>query len=280
MLRDADRKIWVILALSAFLVLFLPAIGNATSLKIGGTGSALGGMRLLLEAFESSRPEGSGKVLPSLGSGGGIKALLAGAIDVAVSARPLKDKERAAGARAEAYAKTAIVLATPRRNTVTDLTSTELVEIYAGSRTTWADGTVIRIVLRPDSETDAKLLKGYVPEMVAAWAAAKGRQGIPVTYTDQETADKIQDLSGGLGPITLSLVLAENRPLKILSLDGVAPTIETIADGSYTMTKTFYWVTAPNPSELVQEFITFARSAEGTAILQGAGHLVLGAEEK
>ena len=253
----------------------VPASGQTATLKIGGTGAALGGMKLLADAFENRYSVSSFDVLPSLGSGGGIKAVLAGAIDLAVSARPLKDSESAAGAMATAYAKTAIVLATPRTGTVGNLSSAELTAIYAGSRVAWPDGTVIRIVLRPKTETDTILLQRHVAGMTAAWAAARKRPGIPMAYTDQQIAEMIAELPGGIGPVTLSLIRSENRPLRALSLDGVLPTAETIANGSYRLIKTFHLVTGPDPGRLSRKFISFVRSAEGAAILRRSGHFLI-----
>ena len=88
-------------ALITTTVLFLASYAYAddanTELVIGGTGTALGGMQLLAKAFSEDHPEIKTVVLPSLGSGGGIKALGAGKIDLSLSARPLKDKESATG---------------------------------------------------------------------------------------------------------------------------------------------------------------------------------------
>ena len=51
--------------------------------RIGGTGTALGTMQRLVDVFRKIRPQADFVIVPSLGSGGGIKALRAGAIDVA-----------------------------------------------------------------------------------------------------------------------------------------------------------------------------------------------------
>jgi phosphate transport system substrate-binding protein len=71
-----------------------PAAAQEQSLKIGGTGTTLGTMRLLGAAFEKANPGVSVTVLSSLGSTGGIKAATAGAIEIGVSARPLSEAER------------------------------------------------------------------------------------------------------------------------------------------------------------------------------------------
>ena len=52
---------------------------------------------ILGAAFAEANPGVTVTILPSLGSGGGIKAVLAGAIDIGLSARPSKATERDAG---------------------------------------------------------------------------------------------------------------------------------------------------------------------------------------
>ncbi len=82
-------------------VICLPFSGSgfAATLKIGGTGAALGTMRLLADEFVRLHPDTSIVIPDSLGSGGGIKAVLAGALDIALSSRQLKSKEKNAGAK-------------------------------------------------------------------------------------------------------------------------------------------------------------------------------------
>ncbi|HSQ05996.1 MAG TPA: substrate-binding domain-containing protein, partial [Burkholderiales bacterium] len=83
---------------------FLAALGltavpvSAEELQIGGTGGALPVMRLVGDAFTRVHPAVTVAIVPSLGSGGGIKAALDGAISMAVSSRPLQPGEVAHGA--------------------------------------------------------------------------------------------------------------------------------------------------------------------------------------
>ena len=268
--------VWRRFALLPFVLLgFLagPAAGQAAKLQIGGTGAALGPMRVLLDAFAASHPEVKGEVLPSLGSGGGIKALLSDAIDLAVSSRPLKDKETAAGAVAIEYGTTAVVFAVPQSNPATNLSNAEVVAIYNGQQQRWADGTPLRIVLRPKSETDTRLLETYLPEIGPLWENLSKQPGIPMAFTDQQAADAIQATPGGIGPTTLALLLGEGRPLKPLSLNGIVPDSSTIADGSYPMTKSFYFVIRDEAPAVVKDFIAFALSAEGQTLLSRTGHV-------
>jgi hypothetical protein len=81
-------------------------------LRIGGTGMALAAMRQIADAFTAAQPQTTVTILPSLGTGGGLAAVAAGAIDVAVAARGLNDAERAQGLQGFSYARTPLAFVT------------------------------------------------------------------------------------------------------------------------------------------------------------------------
>ena len=87
----STRCAWL-LVLCSLLAANLAHALERTVLRIGGTGSAAKTCMNLAEAFQKTRPDIHIKYVPSLGSGGAIKALQAGALEIALSARRLKDK--------------------------------------------------------------------------------------------------------------------------------------------------------------------------------------------
>lgn len=66
----------------------------ATVIKTGGTGLAVQAITDLGAAFKHTRPETDIVVFPQMRSGGAVQALGAGAIDLGLTARPLKPDER------------------------------------------------------------------------------------------------------------------------------------------------------------------------------------------
>lgn len=257
------------------LCLLIPATVSAATLNVGGTGAALGAMQALAQAFQKARPDVSVQVPDSLGSGGGIRATIAGALDIGLSSRPLKDEERAKGAKQQAYAKSPFVLVTSRKSPNPALTSAQVIAFYGGGTLTWADGTPIRLILRPEDDSDTTILKAGFKGIEPALAKARATQGIPVASTDQQALDKAEALPGSLTTSTLTAIIAEGRSLKPIAIDGVAPTIENLENGSYRHFKTLYLITGANLSPLAQEFTDFIRSAEGARVLRETGNLPL-----
>ena len=244
--------------------------GHDEILNIGGTGAALGGMKLLADAYMQSHPDINVVVLPSLGSSGGVKALLANRIDFALTSRDLKDAERAE----VEYARTPVVFSTHLETAADNITLAELPLIYNGENATWPDGSNLRLIMRPPSESDMKLLASLSPQMEKSVEAAHRRGDLLVAINDQDNATALEKVRGSLGLSTLAQITTENRRLKILSLDGQQGSVESLRDGEYGHAKILFLVTKPIQSALVSNFVTFMRSDEGAAILSASGHLV------
>ena len=242
----------------------------AEAIRISGTGGAMETMRILGEAFRKNNPGIRVEILPGMGSSGSVKAVLAGRLDIGLSGRSLNGEERDQGAVETRYAKTPFVFAVNRTLKITGMTLESVAGIYAGKRD-WEGGKRIRVVLRPPEDSDIAVLKSMSPAMSAAVDIAFRRKGMIVATTDHDAADAIETVPGAFGGTTLSLVLSEKRALRVLALDGVVPSVRTMADRSYPYSKTFFMVTRKNPSAAVRRFVDFVRSPAGSAILSKNG---------
>ena len=273
----------------------------AASLSIGGSGAGLGTIRILANSFAMSHPDISIEIPTGLGSGGSIRAVIAGVLDIGLGERPLDDKERAAGARQIPYAKTPLVIACRGAglsagpaaipyasvgrvsacfgiDDVAGLAGTRLIEIFSGAQSFWDDGTPVRIILRPETSTDTAALSRTFAGMGAALAKARAIRGIPVARTTHIALDRAEALPGALTTATLAAILSEHRSLHPIAIDGVAPTLKNLADGSYPLFKTLYLVIGSDAPPIVLDFVRFVQSNLGTAILRETGNLPIGAE--
>lgn len=270
--RCAALRRWM--AGCALFVLSALATAQEQEIKIGGTGAALGTMQLLAQAYAKTQPDAKITVLPSMGSGGGIKALLAGAIQIGVSSRPLSESESAAGAVAVEYGRTPFVFATAASSKVGGITTQNLADFYAGKVDEWPDGSKLRLVLRPIGDSDSETIKKISPAMREAKTAAEQRKGMVFAVTDQEAASALEKIPGALGPSTLALLLSEKRALKALAFNEVVPSAQAVANGSYPLSRELLIVTGPKTPAPAHAFVAFVRSAAGREILQQTGHWV------
>lgn len=270
------KSIAILLVLIVAHILTLPAVAFAEeSITIAGTGSILASIKILGQAFEGLYPHTKVKVLPSLGSTGGIKAVSKKAIDIGVSSRVLNNEECSLGLSVIEFGKSPLIFVVNKSVPVSNITSHDIVTIYSGDRTIWPDGQRIRFPLRQYNETDVALVKKISPEISNAIDVAMSRPGMVTALTDQDNVDMIEKVSGTFGVTTLVQVISEKRHLKILSYNGVMPNSQNLASGSYPLSKPFFTVTQKNMSEPVRQFLAFMRSFQGKKILEECGLIVL-----
>jgi phosphate transport system substrate-binding protein len=252
---------------------FPATVSAETLIKVGGTGSALGIMKLLAEEYEKSHPGVRVRIMPSLGSTGGIKSLLGGGIDVGLASRPLEETERRQGALAQEYARSPFVFITHPGVNKKDVTTRELEGFFSNPAASWPDGRRIRLILRPEKDIDLKLIRDLSPGMEQAVRAALARPGMILAITDQESTDAVARTPGALGSATLSEIFSGNLKLNVLSFNGVESHAGTMANSSYPLFKTFYLVTTLKSSAEARQFAEFVRSPAAGRILKKTGHL-------
>ncbi len=248
-----------------------PAAHAATeTVRVGGTGFAIALMRALGEQLTAGRSDVEIAILPSLGSGGGVAALGDGAIELAVSARPLTNDEQGKGLRDAACATTPLTFATSRADGGS-LTLRDLPALYAEPSPSWPDGTRLKVILRDRRGAEITYLSGQLPGMRDAFAAAFKRPGIAVGATDQENADLAQRIEGSLAIITLLQIRAERLALRPMSLDGLAPSTDTIAAGAWPLPIRFCLVLPAAPTPGARQMVALFRSSDGQALLVRSG---------
>ncbi len=69
-----------------------------------------------------------------------------------------------------------------------------------------------------------------------------------------------------------------NNDVKALKVDGVAPSVEGVKDGTYKIARPFNIVTKDGLSEVAQDFVNYIMSAEGQAVVEEAGYVSMGSE--
>lgn len=260
-------------ALLAFLLIATLVIGpnaQAEQIKVGGTGAAIGLMKVFSSAYEARYPGTKIEILPSLGSGGGITAVGAGALTIAVSGRPLKPEERAAGLREHLWARTPFVFVTSHPQADT-LRSQDILATYDGKRTAWSDGSRIRLVLRPRSDSSTPALEKRFPGIGLALEALRKRKEIPVAATDQDNVELAERVPGSLTVATLSQIKAERPRISVIALDGVVPSTEALRRGTYTFAADIFLIHRGDVSADGKAFFDFLTSADGPEILEGYG---------
>jgi phosphate transport system substrate-binding protein len=238
-----------------------------------------GAMEPLAQALAQAWRESGGApqviVEPSVGSGGGVLAAADGAADLGMISRPLDADEAQKGLLVHPVARDAAVIAAHRSVAVDGLTSEALAALYAGRASRFADGQRAVVLLRDAHESANAALERIVPELgpIRRDAYAAGR--LRVLYHDDAMAEALATTPGGVGVYDLGAIVTWRLPLKVLALDGVRPSVETIADGSWKATRELAFVQRPDRAERVAKFLLFVASPEGRRITRASGCVAL-----
>ncbi|MGB8991695.1 MAG: substrate-binding domain-containing protein [Desulfobaccales bacterium] len=244
------------------------------TLRIGGTGAALGTITQVAAAYQKQHPDVHIVIPPSLGSNGGIKAVLAGALDVGLSSRLPTEAERRQGAVAWEYARSPLLLVPAHKGAPVNFSFKEIASLYNGDIKTFPDGAPIRMVLRPEVEIDMHVVRSMSPEIDAAVTKAQSREGMLVAVTDQDNAKILENVRGAIGWITLAQIISEKLPVTPFPIENIMPSEANFVSGKYPYNRLFLVVTGAQPTPLAKSFIEFLTSAEGRAILLRNGHFV------
>ena len=252
----------------------LAGAARAEVIRVGGTGSGLGALRLIGDAFEKANPQHRIELAPALGSAGGLKALRAGQLQLAVSNNEPSADDRAAGLQGRRFATTPLALVTHAGVPAAAMTRERLAQLLTGQEARWPGGQAVRLVLRPLTDGDSKLLASLSPAVGAALRQAHARPGMVLAQTDSEAADYIERTPFALGLLAVGQVGSEQRKVNVLSLDGASATPAALQAGRYPLAKDLLLVMRSDASEAVRAFVGFVHdSPQALAILSRTGHV-------
>ena len=201
------------------------------------------------------------------GSGSGIKAVLEGRCDIGLSSRSLKDDEKAEGLKETVLAYDGIAIIVNPENPVNNLDLETIAKLYTGEITNWKDvgGNDAEVVLI-GREAGSGTRDGF--ESITG-TADKCRYRQELT----STGDVITTVSQNPNAIGYASLASLKDSVKALTVGGVAPTEETVKDGSYVVQRPFVLVTKDGAalSETAQKFFDYATSADAAGIIAKAG---------
>ena len=240
--------------------------GNAKTVSTDGSTSMEKVIGALGEAFEAEN-SGTTFTYNPTGSGSGITAVLEGRCDIGLSSRALKDDEKAQGLTETVLAYDGIAIIVNPSNTVEDLTVDQIASIYKGEVTNWsevggADGEIVLIGREAGSGT-----RDGFESITATKDACKYRQELT------STGDVITTVANNPNAIGYASLASVKDTVKALKVGGVAPTEDTVKDGTYLIQRPFVFVTKADTklSDTAQKFFDYAMSSTAASIISKAG---------
>ena len=218
--------------------------------------------------------EGFGEVQPDVtvnytgsGSGAGIEGVLAGSCDLGLSSRALTDEEKTEGAVENIIALDGVAVVINPENTVTDLTIEQIAQIFTGEITNWSELGGADAEIAVFGRENGSGTRSAFEEIVGVEDAC--------AYTNEysSTGDVIGNVASNPNAIGYASLSAVDESVVALMVNGVAPSEDTVKDGSYEIQRPFVIVTVDGTelSPAAQAFLDYAMSAEVADIIAAAG---------
>ena len=218
------------------------------------------------EAFEEANKGISFTYNPT-GSGSGIEAVTAGRCDIGLSSRALKDDEKSKGLKETTLALDGIAIIVNPQNSVSNLSLDDITKIYKGEVTNWkdvggSDGEIVLIGREASSGT-----RDGFERITKTKDKCQYRQELT------STGDVITAVSQNPNAIGYASLASVKESVKAVSVDNVAPSEETVKDGSYVVQRPFVLVTKENEklSDSAQKFFDYITSSDAASIISEAG---------
>ncbi len=208
------------------------------------------------------------------GSGGGIADLINGINDLANASRQIKDEEIEAAKKVGYNVQEHTVLydgisvIVSSNVSVDEITIEELSKIYVGETTNWkdvgGDDEEIVVVARDSSSGTGEY---FLEEIVQLGKTLEGNDYTENALRLQSNADVVNQIKNNENVIGYIGMGYLDDSLKALKVDGVGPSIETVKDGSYPISRGLY-VYAPDKelSPIAKAYLDFVYSDEGQEI--------------
>lgn len=242
-----------------------PQAVEETTLTVSGSGSVSALLSAVELTFEKETPGYNLNVLSGTGTGGGVKGVLDGSLDIAAMARAAKDDETAQGVEYLKFGDTGVAILVHPDVDVDNLTQAQVKAIFTGEITNWSEvgGQDLEMIVyvRDEEESTTILLRELIfgdtpfPETVA---------GVLTNVDDMVAA--VEGTPGAIGFGSWTAVMATGRNVAAAMLDGVQPD-----DPDYAAIQPVGIGYLKSHEETVQPLVAWLVSEDGQTMLQQLG---------
>ena len=236
----------------------------ADTITARGSDSTRPLVQALAQAFEKQ----TGHVVQVEGGGSskGAKDCLAGEVDLGFTSRGPKEKETQAGLVAQPYAIDGVAVIVNKNNPADSLTIEQLRDLFSGQTETWSDGKPVIAFTRPDgSGTRECFMDAVLGKDGTFGPKVHVKHHIAALATVRKAVTAVAYTSAGS--------LEHDDAIKVIRVNGIEPTHETIRDNSYPICRTLHLATKGEATGLAKQFIEFALSEQGQTIVDQAGYV-------
>ncbi len=210
------------------------------------------------------------------GSGVGIASLIDGTCDIGNASRPIKDTEldkavsRGVDVKANVIAMDGIAVIVHPSNKVEALTKEQIKAIFTGRISNWSQvGGANEKIVVISRDTSSGTFEAFGE---LALDKAKVRADALMQASNQAVANTVSRTPGAIGYIGLGYI---SSGVKVLAIEGVTPSNETVLLNTYIISRPLFMYTRGVPKGAVKKFIDFILSPKGQQVVEEEGFVAL-----
>ena len=230
--------------------------GSENKVIVTGSTTILPIAEVAAEMFGEENP-GVAVLVSGMGSSAGIESVSNGSSDIGTSSRDLKESEAALGLVDTPIAYDAIAVIVHPDNPVRELSTIDVRAIFAGVITNWKQvggpDLEIGLVNRDEASGTREAFKKIVMD------DADFDHGAVVLPGTGQVRSVVAEVPGAIGYISLGFV---NDDVRAVAIDGIEPTEEAVAAGTYPVQRLLHFFTVGQPTGHTAEYIEFVLSPE------------------
>jgi phosphate transport system substrate-binding protein len=236
-----------------------------------GGGGALDAVKALTSGFTAVHPTVLWQGFDDVGSDAGVSLTVSSTVDLGFISRDLRAAEKGT-VETVAIGASGTGVGVNATNTVKALTKDQVAKIFTGQITDWKDlgGSPgkIRVLLRePESSTRAAFESYFFGTTKPVYA----KDAVEVFQID-ETLKALGSFKDSIGMMTMNAKAFSTVDVRLLTIDNIAATRDTLANGTYPIRRPLFFVYSPEPAKVkptIKAFIDFVKGLEGQKILAG-----------
>jgi phosphate transport system substrate-binding protein len=255
--------------------------GQKQTIKISGSTTVLPIVQKAADQYMATHPDADIQVSGG-GSGVGIQAIGAKTVDIGMSSREVTSAEMAKYTSfvVTPVAQDGIAVIVNPSNEIKYITLDQIKNIYLGKITKWTEitganvpGTNNQIVVI--GRDSASGTRSYFDEVLLT-KKTPTKQMLEKN-SNGAVLQTVAQTPGSIGYVSIGFVSGDVKALPIwYNADKiVAPSLTTVKDKTYPVSRDLYVITNGKPSGLAGDFITYILSAEGQKIVADEGYVTL-----
>ncbi len=249
----------------------LPLVGE---LSFAGSTTVLPLAEKLGEVYRREHP-GVTLDIAAGGSVVGIQAVQNGEVDIGMASRNLKANEKTAGMQTHRIAIDVLAIIVHPSNPVDELTLEQLQQIYTGEITNWSQVGGENMPIIPVIREVTSGTRGAFDEIVLAGGEPVATADVQITASEVEA--RVATTKAAVGYIGFGHI--NLKEIKVLQIDGIAPSPEAAIDGQYKLQRPLQLLTGPLSRDLALTFVEFALSDQGQQIVAAEGWVPVGGSQ-